>query len=59
MNRLCLWAVVGVGATALIWSSGLGAQPSAAVQMISETDCTSARLGSSIPASSIGSWWAP
>src|SRR6187399_1630717 len=54
MNRSRLWVVLAAGSAALIWSSGVGAQPPAGVATITEADCTAAKLGSSIPVPVIG-----
>jgi feruloyl esterase len=49
-----LWIVLGAGAVALIWSSGVGAQAPAATKTITEADCTAVKVGAMIPASAIG-----
>jgi feruloyl esterase len=48
------WMLLGAGAAALIWSAGAGAQAPAGSKTITEADCTAAKLGDSIPITSIG-----
>ena len=47
-----LWMALGVGAAALLWTVGAGAQASSKV--VTEADCAAARLGDSIPVAAIG-----
>jgi feruloyl esterase len=54
MKRSRLWVFMAAGAAVLIWSSGVGAQSPSEAKMITEADCTAAKLGNSIPASVIG-----
>src|SRR5689334_4464252 len=46
--------VLAVGAAALIWSVGAGAQAPSGSKTITEADCAAAKLGDSIPATAIG-----
>jgi len=46
--------VLAAGAAALIWSVGAGAQAPSSSTAITEADCTAAKLGDSIPITSIG-----
>ncbi len=46
--------ILGAGVAALIWSAGLGAQAPSSSKMITEADCTAAKLGENIAASAIG-----
>ena len=49
------WRIVfSAGAAALMWSAGAAAQPSGETRTITEADCTTAKLGHSIPVSAIG-----
>jgi len=54
MKRARPWILVAAGLSALIWSSGAGAQAPAAARPITEENCTAAKLGDSIPVSAIG-----
>lgn len=54
MKRFRLWSIFAVGAVSLIWSSGVGAQVPAGSKTITESDCSAAKLGTSIPLSAIG-----
>ena len=54
MKRSRLWIVFGAGAAAMFWASGVVAQPPAGSKTITETDCSAANLGGSIPVSAIG-----
>ena len=54
MKHSRLWIILGAGAAALIWSSGVGAQAPAGSKTITEADCTAAKLGENIAASAIG-----
>lgn len=54
MNYSRIWTLLGEGAAALIWSVGAGAQAPAGSETIAEADCTAAKLGDSIPITSIG-----
>ena len=54
MKHSRLGIVFGAGAAAMFWASGVGAQSPAPSKMITESDCTAAKLGDSIPASAIG-----
>jgi pimeloyl-ACP methyl ester carboxylesterase len=54
MKHSRLWIVFGAGAAAMFWASGLGAQAPLPSKTITESDCTAAKLGSSIPASAVG-----
>ncbi len=46
--------LAAAGVTAVLLSTGAMAQPSPDSKTITEADCTSAKLGDSIPASAIG-----
>src|SRR5438874_3591153 len=46
--------VLAAGAAALIWSVGAGAQAPPSSRTITEADCTAAKLGDSIPITTIG-----
>ena len=46
--------VLTVGAAALIWSVGAGAQAPSGSKTITEAECTAAKLGDSIPITAIG-----
>ncbi len=54
MNNSRIWMAIGVGAAALTWSAGAGAQTPAGSKTITEADCTAAKLGDGIPVSAIG-----
>jgi len=54
MKHSRLWIVFSTGAAAMFWASGVGAQAPAPTKTITESDCTAAKLGGSIPASAIG-----
>ena len=54
MKHRRLWIVFGAGAAAMFWASGVVAQPPAGSKTITETDCSAAKLGGSVPASAIG-----
>src|SRR5512140_39072 len=54
MNHSRAWMAIGAGAAALIWSAGAGAQAPSGSRTITEADCTPAKLGESIPITSIG-----
>jgi hypothetical protein len=54
MHYSRIWMLLGAGAAALLWSAGAGAQAPAASKTITEADCTAAKLGDSIPITSIG-----
>ncbi len=54
MNNSRVWMLLGAGAAALLWSAGAGAQAPAGSKTITEADCTAAKLGDSIPITSIG-----
>ena len=54
MNYSRIWMAIGAGAAALIWSAGAGAQAPSGSKTITEADCTAAKLGDSIPITSIG-----
>lgn len=54
MHNSRIWMLLGAGAAALIWSAGAGAQAPARSKTITEADCTAAKLGDSIPITSIG-----
>ena len=54
MNYSRIWMLLGAGAAALLWSDGAGAQAPAGAKTITEADCTAAKLGDSIPITSIG-----
>jgi len=54
MKHSRLWIVFSAGAAAMFWASGLSAQAPATSKTITESDCTAAKLGGSIPASAIG-----
>ena len=54
MKHSRLWIVFSAGAAAMFWASGVSAQSPAASKTITESDCTAAKLGVSIPASAIG-----
>lgn len=54
MNNSRTWMLLGAGAAALSWSAGAGAQAPAESKMITEADCIAAKLGDSIPITSIG-----
>ncbi len=54
MNYSRVWMLLGAGAAALLWSAGAGAQAPAGSKAITEADCTAAKLGDSIPITSIG-----
>jgi pimeloyl-ACP methyl ester carboxylesterase len=51
-SRLRMVLIAGVAS--LFWANGAKAQDSAGSQTITEADCTSAKLGESIPATAIG-----
>src|SRR5580704_3582235 len=52
MKQALLWMALTAGATALIWPAGVGAETG--TKTISEADCTTAKLGDSVPLSAIG-----
>ncbi len=54
MKHSRLWIILGAGAAALIWSSGVRAQAPAGSKSITEADCTASKLGENIAASAIG-----
>ena len=54
MKHSRLWIVFGAGTAAMFWASGVVAQAPAPSKTITESDCTAAKLGGSIPASAIG-----
>jgi Tannase and feruloyl esterase len=53
MKASRLWFALGAAAAALIWPAGTGAQAPASSPAITESDCTAAKLGDSIPVSAI------
>jgi hypothetical protein len=54
MKHSRLSIVLGAGAAAMFWVSGVGAQSASGSKTIAEADCVAAKLGSSIPSSAIG-----
>jgi len=54
MKQARWWIVASAGVAALIMSAGAGAQGSGETRTITEADCSTAKLGESIPVSAIG-----